>query len=125
MSEIHNAVNAGDSSTITRAYLDSLQVEMRHIDAVKPSTQFELYGYIFETPIMMAALSHLDKTRPQGMVEAAKGMLFAVPFALTLGRKKQPPSQKPPKPHKDKPGTPGGPDAGVPGPVEVPELKGL
>lgn len=77
MSEIRNAVDAGDSSTITRAYLDSLLVEMRHIDAVEPSTQFELYGHVFETPIMMAALSHLDKTRPQGMVEAAKGMLAA------------------------------------------------
>jgi hypothetical protein len=53
------------------------------------------------------------------------GMLFAVPFALTLGRKKQPPSPKPPKPHKDKPGKPGGPDAGIPDSGEVPELKDL
>jgi isopentenyl diphosphate isomerase/L-lactate dehydrogenase-like FMN-dependent dehydrogenase len=77
MSETRNALNAGDSSAITRAYLDSLLVEMRHIDAVEPSTRLELYGYVFKTPIMMAALSHLDKTRPQGMVEAAKGMLAA------------------------------------------------
>ncbi|MDR3302948.1 MAG: alpha-hydroxy-acid oxidizing protein [Treponema sp.] len=66
--------NAGDSSAITRAYLDSLLVEMRHIDAVEPSTELKLYGHSFTTPIMMAALSHLDKTRPNGMVEAARGM---------------------------------------------------
>jgi hypothetical protein len=53
------------------------------------------------------------------------GMLFAVPFALTLGRKKQPPAQKPPKPQKGKPGKPGGPDAGIPDSGGVPELKGL
>jgi isopentenyl diphosphate isomerase/L-lactate dehydrogenase-like FMN-dependent dehydrogenase len=66
--------NAGDSSAITRNYLDSLLVEMRHIDSVMPSTKLELYGHRFETPVMMAALSHLNQVRPNGMVEAAKGM---------------------------------------------------
>ncbi|MDR2185875.1 MAG: alpha-hydroxy-acid oxidizing protein [Treponema sp.] len=69
--------NAGDSSKITRDYLDSLLVEMRHIDSVMPSTKLELYGHSFETPVMMAALSHLDRVRPNGMVEAAKGMAAA------------------------------------------------
>lgn len=66
--------NAGDSSEITRNYLDSLLVEMRHIDSVMPSTKLELYGHHFETPVMMAALSHLEQVRPNGMVEAARGM---------------------------------------------------
>jgi isopentenyl diphosphate isomerase/L-lactate dehydrogenase-like FMN-dependent dehydrogenase len=50
---------------------------MRHIDSVMPSTRLELYGHSFETPVMMAALSHLDRVRPQGMVEAARGMAAA------------------------------------------------
>ena len=66
--------NAGDSNRITREYFDSLLVEMRHIDSVEPSTELKLYGKTFSTPIMMAALSHLDsRTRPKGMVEAARG----------------------------------------------------
>ena len=64
--------NAGDSERITREYLDSLLVEMRHIDAVEPSTELKLYGKTFSTPVMMAAFSHLDRYRPKGMVEAAR-----------------------------------------------------
>lgn len=66
-----------DSNEITRDYFDSLLVEMRHIDAVIPSTKFELYGETFDTPIMMAALSHLHNIRENGMVEMAKGALAA------------------------------------------------
>ena len=68
-----NARNAGDSNQITREYLDSLLVEMVHIDSVKPSTKLELYGKVFSTPIMTAALSHLERVRPNGMTEMAKG----------------------------------------------------
>jgi isopentenyl diphosphate isomerase/L-lactate dehydrogenase-like FMN-dependent dehydrogenase len=50
---------------------------MRHIDSVMPSTKLELYGRHFDTPVMMAALSHLEQVRPNGMVEAAKGMAAA------------------------------------------------
>ncbi|MFP3042493.1 alpha-hydroxy-acid oxidizing protein [Treponema primitia] len=70
-------INAGDSTRITRDYLDSLLVEMRHIDAVEPSTKLELYGETFETPIMFAALSHLDQVMPKGMAESARGMKAA------------------------------------------------
>lgn len=62
-----------DSNLITREYFDSLLVEMRHIDAVVPSTKLELYGESFDTPIMMAALSHLNNVCEDGMVEMAKG----------------------------------------------------
>lgn len=61
-----------DSNQITREYFDSLLVEMRHIDAVIPSTKFELYGETFDTPVMMAALSHLNNIRENGMVEMAR-----------------------------------------------------
>jgi len=66
-----------DSNQITREYFDSLLVEMRHIDAVIPSTKLELYGETFDTPIMMAALSHLDNVRENGMIEMAKGAYAA------------------------------------------------
>jgi isopentenyl diphosphate isomerase/L-lactate dehydrogenase-like FMN-dependent dehydrogenase len=68
---------AGDSNQITRDYFDSLLVEMRHIDSVIPSTKLKLYGETFDTPIMMAALSHLDKIHDHGMAEMARGALAA------------------------------------------------
>ncbi|MCL2717692.1 MAG: alpha-hydroxy-acid oxidizing protein [Lachnospiraceae bacterium] len=63
----------GDANQITRDYFDSLLVEMRHIDAVIPDTTLNLYGETFSTPVMMAALSHLDNCYPDGMVEMARG----------------------------------------------------
>ncbi len=68
---MENNVNMGDANQITRAYFDSLLVEMRHIDSVLPSTKLDLYGETFATPIMMAALSHLKGLRENGMVEMA------------------------------------------------------
>jgi len=70
-------INAGDSTAFTRNYFDSLLVEMRHIDGELPSTTMELYGETFSTPIMMAALSHLQGVHPEGMVEAARGIKAA------------------------------------------------
>lgn len=70
----------GRSEKITREYFDSLLIEMRHIDSVIPDTALELYGEKFATPIMTAALSHLDKfckECPDGMVEMAKGAVAA------------------------------------------------
>lgn len=64
---------AGNSDQITRNYLDSLLLEMRHLDGQKPDTTLELYGETFQTPVMMAALSHLDKICDKGMVEMARG----------------------------------------------------
>lgn len=68
---------AGDANRITREYFDSLLIEMRHIDAVKPSTELKLYGETFTTPIMTAALSHLNGCHPDGMVELARGAYAA------------------------------------------------
>ena len=70
-------INAGDSTRFTRDYFDSLLVEMRHIDGVLPSTELELYGETFPTPVMLAALSHLQQVHPKGLVEAARGIKAA------------------------------------------------
>jgi len=66
-----------DSNKFTREYFDSLWIEMRHFDAVIPDTSFELFGEKFSTPIMTAALSHMDKQHPNGMAEIAKGAYAA------------------------------------------------
>ena len=58
---------------ITREYFDSLLLETRYIDSVLPTTKMTLFGEEFDTPIMTAALSHLDKTAPNGMSVYAQG----------------------------------------------------
>lgn len=67
----------GNSDQITRDYFDSLLLEMRHLDGCIPDITFELYGEKFQTPIMMAALSHLNNICEDGMVEMAKGAALA------------------------------------------------
>ena len=54
----------GDADSFTRYYFDSLMLEARYLDSDIPSTKFELFGETFDTPIMTAALSHLNN--PQG-----------------------------------------------------------
>ena len=52
--------NIGNSNHITRRYLDSLYIETRYIDSGNPTTDYKLFGESFSTPIMTAALSHMD-----------------------------------------------------------------
>lgn len=61
------------SDVITRAYIDSLLVEVRHLDAVTPTTATAFFGHDFATPISTAALSHLGNTAPDGMAKMAEG----------------------------------------------------
>ena len=66
----------GDSIAATRQYYDSLMLEMRHLDSIIPDTSFELFGEKFTTPIMTAALSHLQKlgkNPTDSLVGMAKG----------------------------------------------------
>ena len=51
-----------DSDKITRDFFDSLLLETRYLDSALPSTKLELFGESFDTPVMTAALSHLDGT---------------------------------------------------------------
>ena len=64
---------SSSSDHITRAYMDSLLVEVRHLDAVMPSTEMTLFGKTFSTPVATAALSHLGGTYPDGMAAMAQG----------------------------------------------------
>ena len=61
------------SDVITRAYIDSLLVEVRHLDAVMPSTEMTLFGKTFATPVATAALSHMANQYPDGMAAMADG----------------------------------------------------
>ena len=61
------------SDVITRAYIDSLLVEVRHLDAVMPSTGMTLFGKTFATPVATAALSHMHNQYPDGMAAMADG----------------------------------------------------
>ena len=77
MTDKQHKTHPWDSNEITRDYFDSLLLEMRHIDSVIPSTKLELYGETFDTPVMMAALSHLNNVHDNGMAEMAKGAYAA------------------------------------------------
>lgn len=70
----------GDSIRINRQYLDSLLVESRIIGAERTSTRFEFLGHTFETPIMTAALSHVDLV---AMAEGAR--LAGAPVSIGMG----------------------------------------
>lgn len=68
----------GNSNRISREYIDSLRIETRYMDAVHPDTSFQLYGAKFASPIMTAALSHLDHFMFPGAANAlARGAAMA------------------------------------------------
>ncbi len=64
-----------NSDVLTREYFNDILVEMRHIDGATPDTSMTLYGEKFDTPVMMAALSHLKGKGGEGdgMVQMALG----------------------------------------------------
>ena len=64
----------GNSNSITRQYIDSLLIETRYMDSASPIVQYDLFGETFATPIMTAALSHLDHFMfPGASMALAKG----------------------------------------------------
>ena len=64
----------GNSNRISREYIDSLRIETRYMDSTNPDASFTLYGERFASPIMTAALSHLDHFMFPGAADAlAKG----------------------------------------------------
>ena len=60
----------GNSNRIAREYIDSLYIETRYMDSATPDTAFTLYGERFASPVMTAALSHLDHFMFPGAAEA-------------------------------------------------------
>jgi len=70
----------GDSIKIARDYMDSLLVESRIVGAVRPNSDIRFLGKNFRTPIMTAALSHIDLV---GMAEGAK--MAGAPVSIGMG----------------------------------------
>lgn len=60
----------GNSYNISRDYIDSLLIETRYMDSVTPDISFSLYGRTFTSPVMTAALSHLDHFMFPGAADA-------------------------------------------------------
>ena len=68
----------GNSNRISREYLDSLLIETRYMDSASPCIDYELYGKKAASPIMTAALSHLDHFMAPGAADAlARGAAAA------------------------------------------------
>ena len=63
-----------DTNEITRAYLDSILVEERLLDASLPELHTEIFGKKFDSPIMTPAFSHLHhmEDNRDGMLEYTK-----------------------------------------------------
>ena len=60
----------GNSNRISREYLDSLLIETRYMDSDTPCIEYELYGQKAASPVMTAALSHLDHFMHPGAADA-------------------------------------------------------
>ena len=69
-----------ESVLIAREYMDSLVVESRIIGARRPSSKIVFCGFEFDTPIMTAALSHIDLI---SMAEGAKRL--NAPVSIGMG----------------------------------------
>ena len=89
----------GNSNRISREYLDSLLIETRYMDSATPDISFELYGIKAASPIMTAALSHLDHFMAPGSavagVSACSGAI--VPPSRVSDRLALPPELLPPE----------------------------
>ena len=76
----------GDSIQIAREYMDSLLVESRLLGAVRPIARFDFLGETFDTPIMTAALSHIDLVAmAEGAAKAGAAVSIGMGDNETLG----------------------------------------
>ena len=76
----------GDSIQIAREYMDSLLVESRLLGAVRPTARFDFLGETFDTPIMTAALSHIDLVAmAEGAAKAGAAVSIGMGDNETLG----------------------------------------
>ena len=77
--------NAGNSNLLTRRYLDSLLIETRYLNSRVADQSLELYGEQFDSPVMTAALSHLDRFMFEGATAAYAAAAAATGTLLWLG----------------------------------------
>lgn len=64
-----------DTNQITREFMDTVLIEQRLINSDEPSTKINLFGEVFDTPIMTPAFGHLPvygENRESGLVEYSR-----------------------------------------------------
>lgn len=79
-----NAKNPADANFNTRTFYDAIRIEERLIGAELPSLKTRVFGKTFDTPVMMPAFSHLNRTpekNPLAEMAAAAKALCAVNWA--------------------------------------------
>ena len=47
---------AEDANVYNRRYLDTIHIEMRVLDSIEPSLSTEIFGEIFDSPIMLSLI---------------------------------------------------------------------
>ena len=77
--------NAGNSNLLTRRDLDSLLIETRYLNSRVADQGLELYGEHFASPVMTAALSHLDRFMFEGATAAYAAAAASTGTLLWLG----------------------------------------
>lgn len=58
---------------ITREFFNSMLITPRYLDSEIPDISIEMFGRKYNTPVMTAALSHLNNSYANGMTEFALG----------------------------------------------------
>ena len=81
----YGSPTVGNSNVISRNYLDSLLIETRYMNSGTPSTEFTLYGETFASPIMSAALSHIDHFMYEGAADSLVRGVVAANAAFWYG----------------------------------------
>ena len=76
---------SGNSNVITRKYLDSLLIETRYMNSCVADQSIELFGTHFDSPVMTAALSHLEHFMFEGATELYASAAAGTGTLLWLG----------------------------------------
>ena len=75
----------GNSNIITRKYLDSLLIETRYMNSSVADQSICLWGERFDSPVMTAALSHLDHFMFEGATDIYASAAAKTGTLLWLG----------------------------------------
>ena len=75
----------GNSNIITRKYLDSLLIETRYMNSGVADQSTYLFGEWFDSPVMTAALSHLDHFMFEGATDIYASAAAKTGTLLWLG----------------------------------------
>ncbi|MDR2296056.1 MAG: alpha-hydroxy-acid oxidizing protein [Clostridiales Family XIII bacterium] len=75
--DYNGRAETGAAVRMSRAYIDSLALEIRMIDSAEASTEASFFGERFSSPVMPAALSGLNGVWPDGLTRIAEAAAAA------------------------------------------------